>query len=113
MTRIWVDELLGAMDDHGRSMRIDSQETVRQLQNAGFVDIQTEIIKVPFSGWPNEKHERDIGRWFNLGFTTGLMGLTLAPLTRMRDRSRDEVSELVNKVKVEACSRNIHAYFLL
>lgn len=113
VTRLWVDELLGAMDVHGRSMRINSQETVNQLANAGFVDIKTEVIKVPFSGWPTDKFERDVGRWFNLGFTNGLMGLTLAPLTRMRDMSKDEVVELVNQVKAEACSRTIHAYCLL
>lgn len=101
------------MDDHGRSMRVDSQETISQLVNAGFVDIKEDVIKVPFSGWPAEKHERDVGRWFNLGFSYGLMGLTLAPLTRMRDRTKAEVVDLVNKVKMEACSRNVHAYCLL
>lgn len=94
-------------------MRVDSQETVNQLTNAGFVDIKTEIIKVPFSGWPTEKFERDVGRWFNLGFTNGLMGLTLAPLTRMRGRSREQVAQLVDRVKEEAYSRNIHAYCLM
>ncbi|KAK1767094.1 S-adenosyl-L-methionine-dependent methyltransferase [Phialemonium atrogriseum] len=113
ITRLWVDELLGAMDDHGRSMRVDSQETINQLLSAGFVDVKEEVIKVPFSGWPTEKTVRDIGRWFNLGFTNGLMGLTLAPLTRMKDRTKAEVAELVNKVKMEACSRNVHAFCLL
>lgn len=101
------------MDDHGRSMRVDSQETINQLLSAGFVDVKEEVIKVPFSGWPTEKTVRDIGRWFNLGFTNGLMGLTLAPLTRMKDRTKAEVAELVNKVKMEACSRNVHAFCLL
>jgi hypothetical protein len=105
--------MLGAMDDHGRSMRVDSQETINQLTNAGFVDIKTEVIRVPFNGWPTDKHERDVGKWFNLGFTNGLMGLTLAPLTRMKDRSRDQVAELVNRVKHEAYSRNVHSYCLM
>ncbi|KAL1875318.1 hypothetical protein VTK73DRAFT_10155 [Phialemonium thermophilum] len=112
-TKLWVNELLGAMDDHGRSMTVNSQETISQLQNAGFVDIKEEVIKIPFSGWPTEKTARDTGRWFNLGFTNGLMGLTLAPLTRMRDRTKEEVSDLVDRVKREICSRKVHAYCLL
>ena len=110
IARLWVDELLGAMDDHGRSMRVNSLETRRQLEAVGFVDVQEEIIKIPYSGWPLALEDRNIGRWFNLGVTVGLMALTLAPLTRMRDKTKDEVKRLVDDVKKEICNRDYHLY---
>jgi hypothetical protein len=101
------------MDEHGRSMRVDSRETMSQLASAGFVDISEQVIRVPFNGWPVDEAEREVGQWFNLGFTMGLEALSLAPLARMRNRTKEEIVDLANKVKMEICTRRVHAYCLL
>lgn len=106
----WANELLSAMDDHGRSMRVDSQRTLAQLREAGFVDIKEEVIKVAINGWPTDPDEKERGRWLALGLTTGLTALTLAPLARMRDKSRAEVNAMVESVRSEVANRRIHAF---
>ena len=106
----WANELLSAMDDHGRSMRVDSQRTVAHLREAGFVDIHEERIQVAINGWPDDHDERERGRWLALGLTMDLTALTLAPLARMRDKSPAEVEAMVQRVRSEVANRRIHAF---
>lgn len=105
----WATELLGAMDMHGRPMRVDSQRTMAYLSEAGFVDIKEEVIKVPISGWPDDPVEKERGRWLALALIKGLSALTLAPLTRIKGRSRAEVEQLIERVRMEVANRKIRA----
>ncbi|KAH7114508.1 hypothetical protein B0J13DRAFT_630835 [Dactylonectria estremocensis] len=41
----WTSKLLKSLDRHGRSMRVDPDETRRQLALAGFTDIDEAVIK--------------------------------------------------------------------
>ena len=106
----WATELLSAMDIHGRSMRVDSQRTMAQLREAGFVDIREEVIQVPISGWPSDPVERERGRWLALGLTKSLSALALAPLTRIKGRSKAEIDDLVERVRNEVAMRRIQAH---
>ncbi|KAF4611378.1 hypothetical protein G7Y89_g15635 [Cudoniella acicularis] len=85
-------------------------ETRSMLEKVGFVNIQEQVIKVPFSPWPTDPHLKDIGRWYNLGLTQGLEALTLAPMTRNRNWTKADVDRLVVDTKKEICSKKIHAY---
>ena len=80
------------------------------LEGAGFVEIQEQVIQVPMNPWPADPHLKDIGRWYNLGFTEGLEAMTLAPLTRMSGWRKADVDRLVADVKKEVCNRKFHAY---
>lgn len=106
----WASEVFSAMEDHGRSLRVDSQRTMSYLRQAGFVDIKEEVIKVPINGWPINPAERELGRFLCLGLTMGLVAMTLAPLARMRGMSREEVEAKTSRVKEEIANRRIHAY---
>ncbi|KAF1988618.1 LaeA-like protein [Aulographum hederae CBS 113979] len=96
-----------------RSSRpIAYQHNTRQmLQAAGFIDIQETIIRAPFNAWPGDPHQKEIGRWYNLGITEGLEALSVAPLTRVnRWNAQQHVRPLLESAKREICSRKIHAY---
>lgn len=109
--RRWAEQVLGAMDEAGRPMSLASiGDAKSQLAAAGFVDISQRTIQLPFNTWPDDPHLKDIGRWFNLGLCQGLAALSLAPLTRMRGWTSDQVTELVKDVRAEICSRRHHAY---
>lgn len=55
----------------------------QMIQEAGFVDIEEKIIKVPWSPWhsPGTK-EHEMGRIFQRFYETGLQGWIIAPLIR-------------------------------
>lgn len=84
--------------------------TGHMLQQAGFVDIQETVIRAPLNSWPADPHQKDIGRWYNLGMTEGLEALSLAPLTRVSKWHLDDVKRIVRDVKKVMCNKKIHAY---
>ncbi|KAI9806533.1 MAG: Secondary metabolism regulator lae1 [Piccolia ochrophora] len=84
--------------------------TRHMLQQAGFVDIQETVIRVPLNAWASDSHSKDVGRWYNLGLIEGLEALSLAPLTRVCRWHLDDVKRIVRDVKKEICNKRIHAY---
>jgi len=97
---------------HRASRPIAYEHNTRQLlQSSGFIDIQETVIRVPYNTWPNDPHQKDIGRWYNLGLTEGLEALTFAPLTRVYGWDLNaHVRPLLENVRRELCNRKIHAY---
>lgn len=97
---------------HRVSRPIAYEHRTRQLlQAAGFIDIQETVIRVPYNSWPNDPHQKDIGRWYNLGITEGLDALSFAPLTRVYQWDLNaHVRPLLEQVRREICNRKIHAY---
>ncbi|KAK4451776.1 Trans-aconitate 2-methyltransferase [Podospora aff. communis PSN243] len=109
----WAEELMTAMDGFDRPLRMDSNLTKQRMQDAGLVDISEEVIKFALNGWPNDTYAKDMGRWFNLGFVSGVSALSLAPLYRGHNRSPAEIENLLEKVVAEASSLKVHAYLTL
>lgn len=87
-----------------------NEETRAMLAAQGFVDIREQIIKIPLNPWEGNSHQKDVGRWYNLGMTQGLEAVSLGPLTRMFGWTMEDVVRLTNDVKKEICSRKIHAF---
>lgn len=109
----WANELMDAMDGFGRPLRMDSGLTKQRLAEAGFADIKEEVIRLPINGWPPNPHERDIGRWFNLGMRQSYLPLSLAPLSRGHNMTVPQIQQLTDRVAAEVYSLNVHAYCTL
>ncbi|TVY23017.1 Secondary metabolism regulator LAE1 [Lachnellula hyalina] len=105
----WTRAIYEATELAYRPMAYNTQ-TRAMLESVGFVDISEEVIKIPLNPWPTDPHLKDIGRWYNLGLTQGLEALSLAPLMRVKNWKRSEVDQIVQEVKMEVCSKRIHAY---
>ncbi|KAJ4988140.1 regulator of secondary metabolism (methyltransferase domain-containing protein) [Stagonosporopsis vannaccii] len=106
----WYGYLADATWRVSRPIAYDHR-TRQNLQAAGFIDIQETVIRVPYNSWPNDPHQKDIGRWYNLGITEGLDALSFAPLTRVYQWDLNaHVRPLLDGVKKEICNRKIHAY---
>jgi len=105
----WGRYLLEAFERAFKPLAYNTR-TRQHLELTGFVDITEQIIRVPLNPWPADPHQRDIGRWYNLGLTQGLEAMSLAPLTRMLQWSKEDVDKLIAEVKREVCSRKYHAY---
>ncbi|KAI9885340.1 MAG: Secondary metabolism regulator lae1 [Watsoniomyces obsoletus] len=84
--------------------------TRHMLQQAGFVDIQETVMRIPLNPWPANSHMKDVGRWYNLGMTEGLEALSLGPLTRVNRWSLNDVQRIVQDVKKVMCDKKVHAY---
>ncbi|ORY54836.1 methyltransferase LaeA [Pseudomassariella vexata] len=101
----WARELHAAFDRFGKPLLV-TPDPEHLLKQAGFVDVEHLIKDVPFHPWPEDEHKKDIGRWFNLGMTQGIEALTMAPLTRMRGFTREQVLTLAQDVRKEIGTRS-------
>ncbi|KAI4597641.1 hypothetical protein KJ359_004345 [Pestalotiopsis sp. 9143b] len=107
--RFWFNELRLAHQQAGRPIVLDpTPETL--LRQAGFEDIKRNIKEIPYHPWPSSEHQRDVGRWFNLGMVHGLEAMSLAPLTRHRGYSKEQVDALLQDVKREICTRTFRSH---
>lgn len=105
----WHDWLMDATERACKPLRYN-HETRAMLAAQGFVDIRDEVIKIPLNPWERDSHQKDIGRWYNLGMTEGMEAASLGPFTRIFNWSRDDVIRLITDVKKEICDRRIHVY---
>lgn len=105
----WHSWLMDATQRAYKPMQYN-HETGAVLAAQGFVDIREEVIKIPINPWEKDPHQKDVGRWYNLGFTQGLEACSMAPFTRMFGWAREDVIRLTNDVAKEVCSRKIHVY---
>lgn len=101
---------MDAMDQTGRPLRIDPQLTIQTLANTGFQDIRQEVINVRVNGGSLEPWEIDVGRWFNLCLHKGFMGMSLAPLVKIKGWAPERVRSLEGEVLREVGERTNTSY---
>ncbi|RYP17919.1 hypothetical protein DL765_004238 [Monosporascus sp. GIB2] len=106
---LWIRELGEAFDRAGTPLGMDPK-TQALLEDLGFVDVKQETKRIPCNAWPDDEHEKDIGRWFNLALTQGLQAMSYGPLTRKLHYNKDQVDALVAEVRREVCDRSLRAY---
>ncbi|KAH8885447.1 S-adenosyl-L-methionine-dependent methyltransferase [Thozetella sp. PMI_491] len=81
------------------------------LQEAGFVDITTQIFKWPTNRWPRDKKYKELGMWGLAAADPGLEGISMAVFTRGLGWSKEETFAFCTAVRKELRSTKIHAYW--
>ena len=66
----------------GRDFHI-SYKMKAMLEQAGFVNVQEQKVKLPLGPWANDPKWKDIGRFFERFYKTGLQGWLLHICTRL------------------------------
>lgn len=106
----WYGYLADATQRANRPIAYQTN-TRQMLETAGFIDIAEVIIRAPYNSWPADPHQKEVGRWYNLGMTEGLEAVSLAPLTRVYQwNATEHVKPFLGEVKKQICNRKIHAY---
>jgi hypothetical protein len=107
---MWYNYLADATQRANRPIAFQ-HTTKEMLQAQGFIDIREQIIRAPLNAWPSDPHQKQIGRWYNIGLTEGLEAMSLAPFTRVnRWNAREHVQPLIKEVKREVARQKVHAY---
>lgn len=98
--------------DAGKPLRI-ANKLKNWYQQAGFVDVQEEVFKIPINGWPKDPRFKMVGRFWADSLVQGLQGFCLALFTRVWGWSKDEVEVYLVPVRQAIMDRNVHAYHKL
>jgi hypothetical protein len=108
--RQWYDYIAEATQRGGRPIAYQ-HNTKELLRAAGFIDIVEAVIRAPVNGWSTDPHQKQIGRWYNIGLAEGLEAISAAPLTRINRWSFEQhVKPLCGRVSKELANSKIHAY---
>ena len=95
----------------GQEFRI-AENLVPFLQDAGFVGIHHQAVKLPLGTWPAEKKQKEIGAYVMLLTEDGFESYGMAFFTRVLEMPIKEVEELIKTAKKESRNRQIHSYWM-
>ena len=108
-SKLWWKLLEEAFEKIGRPIpKID--RFPKLLEDAGFENVQFQMIKRPVNDWPKDPKMKEIGRYSCLNYLEGLEGFTMAPFTRVLGWSPEEAQVLIAKVRKETVTRRIHGW---
>ncbi|KAH8691943.1 S-adenosyl-L-methionine-dependent methyltransferase [Talaromyces proteolyticus] len=109
----WYQHLQLACEQSWRPIAYSASETKKILEKQGFVNIDHQIVGLPMNTWPDDKHEKEVGRWYNLAISESAETLSLAPFCRLLGFSRERVQHLAAEVRAEINTRKLRAFNIL
>ncbi|RMX81812.1 hypothetical protein D0869_06528 [Hortaea werneckii] len=86
------------------------EEYKRYMEDAGFKNVEFQIMKRPNNDWPRDPRWKEIGKFCCLNYLEGLEGFTIAPFTRVLGWKKEEVDVFLAQVRKEMVSRKIHGW---
>ncbi|GKZ26886.1 hypothetical protein AbraIFM66951_003243 [Aspergillus brasiliensis] len=109
----WYQYLKQATQATMRPIAHNSRDTIKALEEAGFTQIDHQMMRLPLNAWHRDGHERKVARWYNLAFSESLETLSLAPFSRVFKWPLDRIRHLAAEAKSEVFNKELHAYNIL
>ncbi|RFU72149.1 methyl transferase [Trichoderma arundinaceum] len=109
----WSQKFQRAMHRYQRSVKVSSQDTKRMMEAAGFTDFTETTVRCYVNPFSPDRHDRELGRWFNLAITLGLQAMSMMPMIENLGMTEADVVDLCERVKSEMCILRFHAYCTL
>jgi SAM-dependent methyltransferase len=106
-TADWNVTLNQASAVFGKYLNV-ANEHVGWMREAGFVDVQDHILKIPIGSW--SKNRKEIGRIHRAEMLEAVEPYTLALYTKVLGKSLDETKVTVEMVKKEFSEKKNHLY---
>jgi hypothetical protein len=105
----WQDEAAMRL---GMPLRI-ANKLKKWYQEAGFVEVKEEVLRIPINGWPKDPRYKMLGKWWGRSLLDGLQGFTMALFTRAFNWTAEEVEVYLVEVRKAIMDRSAHAYHSL
>jgi len=108
----WRSVFTAAGEKMGMTFDItDDNKFVKWMEEAGFTDVQSSLIKIPLGNWPADPRLKEVGIFARMAIEQGLEGFALYICTNVLGWKYDEVQVLCAKVKAALRNRSYHAYY--
>lgn len=106
---VWQEHLNNASEMVGQKLNI--VETMPQrLERQGFTGIRDDIYKLPIGPWPKDRRLKELGYVTLFQAFEALESWTLAPFTRVLGWPKEDMRDLMDRVKGELTSARNHMY---
>lgn len=86
----WFREINEASELMGRPTNVAAHVREAYVQ-AGFVDVQERIFKMPMNGWPKDERLKELGRMWERNFLMGLSGFSFTLFNRVYERTPAQI----------------------
>ncbi|KAH6988678.1 S-adenosyl-L-methionine-dependent methyltransferase [Ilyonectria destructans] len=107
----WREAFASISEKTGQTFEvIDDDKWVKWMDEAGFRNIQTKIIKTPVGGWPADKKWKEVGQFNRLALETGLEGFGLYMLTNVMGWEYADVQVWLARVREALRNKSYHGY---
>lgn len=105
----WFREINEASELMGRPTNVAASVRDAYVE-AGFVDVQVRIFKMPMNGWPKDERLKELGRMWERNFLMGLSGFSFTLFNRVYERTPAQIEVSLVDVRRELIDTRIHAY---
>ncbi|KAB2570832.1 Tam domain methyltransferase protein [Lasiodiplodia theobromae] len=103
------ETIRSAMDKLGMTMHAPANMK-RWMQEAGFVDVQEQIFKLPFNAWPKDPEIKQIGRYQLVQYLDALAPYALGTLVDILGWTREEMEVAVAEARKDLKNTKFHGY---
>lgn len=85
-------------------------EIEEYLRQAGFVDITVRVEKCAWGTWPEDKVQKELGRWCLAVCESGLQAYALAYFTRVLGLSGELAEDIISSALKQLKESGLRAY---
>lgn len=86
----WFREINEASELMGRPTNVAASLRDAYIE-AGFIDVQVRIFKMPMNGWPKDERLKELGRMWERNFLMGLSGFSFTLFNRIYERTPAQI----------------------
>lgn len=106
----WVQYCQAGTRMVDRPLRI-AHKMADWMREAGFVDVQERVTKVPLNPWPKDRELKTLGVWSQTNWLDGLAGFTYTPFgARGLGWTQEEMEVFLVDVRKSIKDRSVHTY---
>jgi ubiquinone/menaquinone biosynthesis C-methylase UbiE len=92
-----------------RPMRI-ANKLKRWYMQAGYVDVQEKVFKIPINSWPRDPEKKELGAMSEQNWLAGVQAFTLAYFSRILEWTKEEIEVYLVNVRKAISDRSVHIY---
>ncbi|KAF4634763.1 hypothetical protein G7Y89_g3338 [Cudoniella acicularis] len=89
---------------------LSMRKNAQLLRDAGFINIEEKIFKVPLGIWPKNKTMKTVGLYLRSSIYDGLQAITLGPFTRGLKWTLEEIEIFLIDVRRDLMDSSTHSY---
>ncbi|KAL7273160.1 hypothetical protein RUND412_004005 [Rhizina undulata] len=106
----YIDNFEKAVNLSGKEWSTVAPGAAQGLKDAGFVNVDVKMAKLPIGSWPKLRSEKEMGMYWRQAFLDGLEAYSLAPFTRILGWEVKAVEEFLPKVDKDLKNPKFHGY---
>ncbi|KAF2400019.1 S-adenosyl-L-methionine-dependent methyltransferase [Trichodelitschia bisporula] len=101
------------LDEAAMSCRVPirtGNKMKRWYEQAGFVDVHEEVMKMPINPWPKDPQYKLLGRFWEQSLLDGLQAFSLRYFSTAFGWTKEEIEVYLVRVRQALSDRRVHAY---